>query len=542
MLRNKKYNDKNSQLNQSGNLTLAVCTILGLLFILVIFGAKNINPLNTDWVRFGGGDNFQHYIGWRFFRESPWTKHFLFMKNLNFPQGTSVIVTDSNPLLCVFFKLFRSILPGDFQFNGIWIFLNYGLIGFFSGLIGWKITKNVFFTVLLSLLSILNPVVLQRTAIHDTLAAHWLILYSICTALNWRSSHNWINWSIIVAFGMMIHVYFIPMAGFIFVLQIIWMISKKQRWSKIMLPIFSFSISFIGMYFLAGYNYILPQSSTYGELSMNLNSFINPDGTSILLNDRVTFPLQYEGYNYLGLGFIIMIIISVVFIQKSDLHKFFIFTVPCLLYLLLSLSHIITWDQKVLFEISIPEKWKETLSIFRSSGRLAWPFYYLLLFASGRIIYKRSREMNRNANLLSCMLVICLLIQLIDLSGFIRNYRDRFHDVKISDETQQTIDFSDDLSESVKNLAVTDGESKVVDRFALFAVENGLTFNKSANARDIEPIFGETNESVREMIENRTLRNDTIYILLNSEDQIAASEKYPDSLQITDDYAYLIIK
>ncbi len=68
MLRNKKYNDKNSQLNQSGNLTLAVCTILGLLFILVIFGAKNINPLNTDWVRFGGGDNFQHYIGWRFFR------------------------------------------------------------------------------------------------------------------------------------------------------------------------------------------------------------------------------------------------------------------------------------------------------------------------------------------------------------------------------------------------------------------------------------------------------------------------------------------
>ncbi len=149
--------------------------------------------------------------------------------------------------------------------------------------------------------------------------------------------------------------------------------------------------------------------------------------------------------------------------------------------------------------------------------------------------------MKRNANLLSCMLVFCLLIQLIDLSEFIRNYRDRFHDVGISDETR-TIDFSDDLSESVKNLAVTDGESKVVDRFALFAVENGLTFNKSANARDIEPIFGETNESVRDMIENQTLRNDTIYILLNSEDQIAASEKYPDSVQITEEYAYLIIK
>ena len=421
MLRNKNYNDKNSQLNQSKNYVLAVCTILGLLFILIIFGVKNLDPLNSDWVRFGGGDNFQHYIGWRFFRESPWTKHFLFLQNLNYPQGTSVIVTDSNPLLCVFFKLFKSILPAEFQFNGLWIFLNYGLIGFFSGLIGWKMSKNVFFTIILSLFSIFNPVVLQRTAIHDTLTAHWLVLYSIYSAVNWRSSHNWIGWAAIVILGMMIHVYFIPMVGFILMLQMIWMINNKQKWVKIILPLISFSISFIGMYYFAGYNYILPQSSTYGELSMNLNSFINPDGTSILLNDRVTFPLQYEGYNYLGLGFILLIIIAAVFTRKSDFRRLLIFTVPCLLYLLLSLSNVITWDQKIMFEIPLPEKWKETLSIFRSSGRLAWPFYYLLLFTSGRIIYGRLREKNREGE---TSMVCPHHLHVVTICGFIRFHKE----------------------------------------------------------------------------------------------------------------------
>ena len=132
-------------------------------------------------------------------------------------------------------------------------------------------------------------------------------------------------------------------------------------------------------------------------------------------------------------------------------------------------------------------------------------------------------------------------LQFVDLSGFIKSYRDRFHEIDTAAKTLNT-ELLTELSASVTNLAVADGESKIIDQFALFAAENGLTFNRSANARDIEPIFGEINESVREMIENQTLRKNTIYILLNLEDQVTASEKYPDSLQKTEDYAYLIIK
>ena len=46
---------------------------------------------------------------------------------------------------------------------------------------------------------------------------------------------------------------------------------------------------------------------------MNLNAFINPDGNSSLLSDRPTFPLQYEGFNYWGLGLICLFLLSLLF-------------------------------------------------------------------------------------------------------------------------------------------------------------------------------------------------------------------------------------
>ena len=120
--------------------------IFGFIFVLLVFSPGNIDPSNTDWVVNGGGDNLQHYLGWRFFRSSPWTRYVLFMRNWNYPVGSSVIVTDSNPLFCIIFKLLDSILPSHFQFNGIWILVSYLLLAFFAGLIGWRLSHHFLLT------------------------------------------------------------------------------------------------------------------------------------------------------------------------------------------------------------------------------------------------------------------------------------------------------------------------------------------------------------------------------------------------------------
>lgn len=522
--------------------TIMFCSAAGMIYITVIFGVKNINPLNTDWVIAGGGDYFQHYIGWLFYRISPWTKHFLFMQNLNFPEGSSVIVTDSNPLFCLIFKLFHDYLPQNFQYNGIWILISYGLIGFFSGCIGWKLFKNPYFTCVLSIIAIMNPVVLQRTAIHDTLTAHWLILYAIFNALNWKSKYNWLHWSIIVIFVMLIHIYFLPMVGFILFIQILWMVKKREIWIRIVSILISFCASFILIYFIAGYNYIQPQSSSYGELSMNLNSFFNPDGTSIFLKNRETFPLQYEGFNYFGLGLILFVCFSFFYLTLDQTRKLSIFIIPFCLFLLFSLSNEITFDKRILVTIPIPTKIEQLLSSFRSSGRMAWPFFYLLLFGSGFIIFQKVSERKNRMWISKLILLICLGLQIADFSAYNIDFYQRFHQTKTSETMELFVDIPIDDLKSVSHMAVTDGDSKIIDRLALFAVENNLSFNRSANARKILPIFGMVNDSVHDHLVNRTLQRDTIYIIINDEDKRLVVENYPNDFYRTDNFLYMIIQ
>lgn len=540
MLRYKKNQQLMERKLSTKWLILILCAFAGMIYISLIFGTRNINPNNTDWVIKGGGDYFQHYIGWRFFRISPWTKHFLFMQNLNYPEGSSVIVTDSNPLFCLVFKLFRSFLPQNFQFNGIWILLNYGLIGFFSGCIGWKLSRDRLFTCTLSIFTILNPVILQRTAIHDTLTAHWLILYAILAALNWKSRHNWLHWSIITVFVMLIHSYFLPMVSFILLLQLLWMVQNRDKWIRILLIITSFFIPLTLIYFIAGFNYILPQSSSYGELSMNLNAFFNPDGSSVFLPNRKTFPLQYEGFNYLGFGLIVLIIFSLFHLKPEQIKKVLIFIFPVVLYLLFALSNTITFDQKVLATFPLSTKMEQLLSTFRSSGRFAWPFYYLFLFGSGFLIYQKVTVSKRRLNLAKIIIIVCLGLQIADLSEFNISFYNRFHQEKSSEVQEFSIDIPMEAFPSVKHLAVTDGDSRMIDRLALFAVENDLSFNRSANARKIYPIYGRVNDSVHDQLVNRALQRDTIYIIINDEDKRLAVENYPNDFYRTEYFIYII--
>ncbi len=294
------------------------CVILGVGFIFVLIGAERVNPANTDWVIHGGGDNFQHYLGWRYFRDFRWSRHFLFMNNLNYPSGTSIIVTDSNPLLSVFFKVFRKLLVPQFQFNGLWLLFSYGMIGLSSALVGAKLRLKWIDQLVFTGFCLLNPVILQRALIHDTLTAHWLILFAIFLALNWNSMVGGFEWGLLVIVVMSVHSYFLPMIAYIFGLKVIWQVYRKVAWKIIFLEIVAFGSAFVFCYFLMGYRFVQPQTGSYGELSMNLNAFVNPDGSSNYLGNRLTFPLQYEGFiSWIWVAFIDVLF----FVFLSDKNK-----------------------------------------------------------------------------------------------------------------------------------------------------------------------------------------------------------------------------
>ncbi len=128
---------------------------------------------------------------------------------------------------------------------------------------------------------------------------------------------------------------------------------------------------------------------------------------------------QGEGFSYLGIGIIILLCCALVgiivntSIRVVALHNKFLLIsiiVFVMISVMISLSNRITIGTSNDFTIYLPDFIVRTWSLFRATGRLVWPLYYLVfLFAivfAWKVLPKRIGTF---------VLTICLLLQIIDL-------------------------------------------------------------------------------------------------------------------------------
>ena len=105
-----------------------------ILFSIVLWiyflGLDFINPTNTDWLF--AGDLATYQIGWNFFRDDIWRFPIGSNPNLGIYYGGSIIFTYSLPLFAIFFKIFNTFLPENFQYFSLWILTCIYLQLFFS--------------------------------------------------------------------------------------------------------------------------------------------------------------------------------------------------------------------------------------------------------------------------------------------------------------------------------------------------------------------------------------------------------------------------
>ena len=106
--------------------------------------------------------------------------------------------------------------------------------------------------------------------------------------------------------------------------------------------------------------------------------------------------------------------------------------------------------------------------------------------------------------------------------------------------TQLSQDQWNDIFGNVEHLAITEGDSKIIDAFALMAIENKITFNRSANARGIKNIFGGENIPISELILTKKFEAKTIYILLDQETISVAKKILPEDISEVDGIKYFI--
>ena len=521
-----------------------VAALLGGIAFALIYGIKILNPLYTDWL-LTGGDPSQHYLGWEFFRRSSWYFPFGLTDQLAYPLKTSVIYTDSIPIFAVFFKLFRSILPRQFQYFGIWGLLCFVLQGYYAAKILGERSSSKTVILVGSVFFIVSPIMVFRMYYHTALAAHWLILLAIYFYSKHEKEYRDIfkpvmQWGILGILIGSIHLYFVPMCGAILLGYILCSIWKERKVRiRFFYPGISFSVGlFLTIYLLGGFSSGADTgTNNLGLFSFNLNAFLNPMSYSTLLKNTSlwNWPFytqgQYEGFSYLGMGIILLCACGIVLMVKNIFRRrkpsvYQVMTVLMSIGLIvLAASPTITWNDKLLLQLPYSSTIYKYWGIFGSCGRMAWPVvYFLMIFgitSIGNMKWKRKE--------ISCVvLILACLVQVVDLSGQLYKRHENY---------SEKVVYQSPLAGTVWDDIISSGEYKHVVwvthnvdhddviQVAVYAMKNDMTMGNFYFARGIDK-----RDIIEEQLQNTS--EDCVYVFLKSDDtfEYEVYENYEDVL------------
>jgi Family of unknown function (DUF6311) len=398
--------------------------LLGVLAFFIVVGPRVLSPTNIAWL--GQGDSAQHYLGWLFFSNSKWSFPVGLNPDYGLELSNAIMFSDSIPLLAFIFKPFAPLIPDPFQYFGIWFLACFVLQAWY----GWKLVGLLSNSVAIRALSVglfvFAPPMIFRLADHQSLGGHFLIIASLYLALHPGLERRQLAWGALLAVASLVHAYLLAMVALVWLADLVG--KTIQRKLSIRKGILELTIIFsvVGIVcWQTGYFSVGAGTGAYGfgVYRMNLLSIFDPSGWSYVLKDIPEAGGDYEGFNFLGLGVIFLVVCSlpVILSGRTGLSRS-IRIFPVLLAVLVGFT-VFAISNKVGFgslglEYHLPHMMLVMAGIFRASGRMFWPVFYAIVFVVIFLIVRGNN--NRTAVYL---LGLALVIQIVDTSSSWKNVR-----------------------------------------------------------------------------------------------------------------------
>ncbi|MEP6998688.1 MAG: DUF6311 domain-containing protein [Betaproteobacteria bacterium] len=398
--------------------------LLGPLVFFLLFDPRLLEPSYFRWLLWLP-DPATQFLGWHFFRLEDWRLPPGAAKNYGMEMGSSIVFSDSIPLLALLFKLSRAALPDHFQYFGIWMLACYILQGGFGWLISGLFTRAALQRLAMTALFVLSPLLADRAIGHYALMAHWLVLAALYLYLRAPVRHATASWCLLICGAALIHAYLLYM-----VLAVAFADAARRRWidhtattGDMLRSTLLIAVPLLGTMWLAGY-FTIPASSFsggaayYGRYAANLNALWNPMWGSLFLPGLPVLPMPgdgYEGYSYLGVGLLALLPIAAFALWRAEgqraLRRYLPLAVVALLLWAIALSNQVAWGDRILFTIPLPSLVLDLVATVRASARLLWVGYYALVLAVPAIVVRSFPAPTATA-----ILALGLALQIADLS------------------------------------------------------------------------------------------------------------------------------
>ena len=532
---------------QKRDLSFLYPLLLGAIAFIIVVGVEPLNPVNTGWI-LGRLDPTQHYLGWLFYRNSEWT--FPIGLNPLFGQdlSSSIVYSDSIPLLAIPFKLLGPLLPERFHYFGLWIFTCFLL----QAWLAWKILSLYSKSVILRLfgcgLFIFFPPMLWRINTpaggHAALVGHFLILWAFYLILRPSQHKRSLLWLLLLSSAVLTHFYLFA------AIALLWLadlanhyfiqrdVSTKQTLTEIVLALNS--ILLLG--WQIGYFAIstsLNSDRGYGFYGMNVLGLIDSQGWSYILESKTNPSSWGEGFSYLGLGIIAAALVALITLLlkpsgcAASLKIFF--KKNRFLGLLIIALTIFAISNRVgigdfSFTYTLPAWLLGIADALRSSARMFWPVQYLLMVG---IFIAIVRTFSYKTAVV--ILASCFVLQAADTSkGWLRNRDQLAHYVSPDEHVQKLSNiFWSQAPKNYRNLTLVPSVNMPPnwENFSIYAASHGLTTNAVHMARIDLVKQEQSNVKLNQQIDSGILDRDTLYVVENRF-VIAALATVPESTAI----------
>ncbi len=380
-----------------------------------------LDPHNAGWL-LSHPDTATSYLGWQFFRQAPLAQLPL---GANPAYGmeiaTSVVFSDSIPLLALLLKPFSAFLPATFQYLGLWLLACCVLQSVFAYRLLRRFSPDEWLCWIGAGFFLVAPVWIYRLTGHYALAAQWVVLAALCLYFAPQFSPR--RWIALLCAAALIHFYLLVMAG------ALWLADLWQRRASLLRHFLPAAALTLAAMWLAGYFTIGTSASAipgFGTYRMNLLSPVDANVLwSRLLPDLPSAYGEFEGLAYLGLGILLLVPLAAYQLRKTpfDRKRMVPLLAAGLVLTLLAASNRVALGRIELFSYDLPDLLRPYGDLLRASGRLFWPVYYL---ACATILVLAARALPRRAAIAVCAIV--LGVQVADSSVGLRRTSERLAD------------------------------------------------------------------------------------------------------------------
>jgi hypothetical protein len=394
----------------------AIPAVLGVLAFFGVTGGRLLAPRNIAWL--GNGDPATYFIGWHYFRNTPWGFPLGANPRYGAELGSAIAYADILPLFAFPFKLVTRWLPDTFQYFGFWILCCFVLQACFAWLLVGLLTEARFARSCGSALFVFAPPFLWRLSGHYQMLGQWLVLAALYLCFGPRERTRGVAWPLLAFTVSLVHSYLTAMVLGLWLAdwlrRVLFEGRKRADFVQLLaVPALVLLAEWQAGLFMVGHGIL---TEGFGEYRMNLASLVDSDGWSYLLKDIQGPERDYEGFNYLGLG-LILLVVAVLPTLKGALPALFEKRHYWPLLTMLSAFAAFAISNHVGFAnhdfvIPLPQAAIDAAQILRSSGRMFWPTFYVILWVVVRALLERYPP-----RVAAALLFVAVCVQAVDTSA-----------------------------------------------------------------------------------------------------------------------------